>query len=76
MEFKNESTNTFSDISSEEFRTYIFIGGEITIQNPTHLSVSKNGHRLFDAQGICHYVPTGWIHLKWKVKEGQPHFVK
>lgn len=75
--FVNESNNTFSDISSEEFRSYVFPGGEVvTISKPVQLSISPGGHRLFDESGISHYVPKGWVHLKWKAKDGQPNFVK
>jgi len=77
MTFNNQSSNVFVDISSEQFRTYRFANGEeVTIKEPLQLSVSTSGHRLFDNDGVSHYVPKGWIHLKWKVKEGQPHFVK
>jgi len=77
MTFNNQSSNAFVDISSEQFRTYRFPSGdEVTIESPTHLSVSTSGHRLFDASGVSHYVPKGWIHLKWKAKDGSPHFVK
>jgi len=74
--FKNESDNKFVDISSEEFRKYDFDNNSVTIDQPLWLSVSSGGHRIFDAQGISHYVPKGWIHLSWKAKEGYPHFVK
>lgn len=75
--FNNQSANKFVDISSEEFRTYVFSNGsEVTIQAPLQLSVNAGGHRLFDAEGVSHYIPKGWIHLKWKAKAGQPHFVK
>lgn len=91
MEFRNQSDKQFTDISSEEYRTYrfalvqpVFVDKEVgwittndvTINQPLQLSVSENGHRIFDASGSCHYIPSGWIHLEWKVKEGQPHFVK
>ena len=77
VDFRNESTNKFVDNSSEEFRRYDFSGDAfVLIKEPLHLSVSAGGHRILDAQGICHYIPKGWIHLWWKVKEGQPHFVK
>jgi len=77
MEFKNASDNKFIDISSEKFRTYVFPGGdEVTIKNPLQLSFSAAGHRLFDGEGVSHYIPKGWIHLKWEVKSGQPNFVK
>ncbi len=81
MELINQSPNNFVDISSEAFRTYTFPGTngdvfDISVINPTHLSVSASGHRLFDESGLSHYIPKGWIHLRWKAKEGKPHFVK
>ena len=75
--FKNSSNNVFVNIGSEVSRTYLFPGGdEVTINDPLFLSVSAGGHRLFDADGNSHYVPKGWIHLKWKARDGQPNFVK
>lgn len=78
MEFKNESENTFTDISSESYRIYEYPDGfKITVTNPLKLHVSKSGgHRLFDEQGISHYISPGWRHLSWQAKEGQPNFVK
>lgn len=76
IEFKNESNNTFVDISSEEYRTYDFGNTTVTIKEPLRLAVSNNGHRIFDANGVSHYIPKGWIHLAWKAKTGEPHFVK
>ncbi|WP_448664583.1 hypothetical protein ACG3SL_07870 [Sphingomonas sp. CJ20] len=77
-EFKNATDLEFADISSEEWREYQFLGGEkIRISAPLKLNVSESrGHRIFDANGISHYIPPGWIHLKWKVKNGAPNFVK
>jgi hypothetical protein len=76
--FINESENEFTDISSEASRTYNFgQKGFVKITNPLKLSVSSSGgHRIFDAQGRCHYIPSGWIHLAWTAKSGQPNFVK
>lgn len=77
MQLINQSNNEFIDISTEENRVYEFPGGDsILISKPLHLSVSPSGHRILDSDGISHYIPKGWIHLKWKAKEGQPHFVK
>ena len=77
MEFKNESGLAFTDISSEEYREYNFgEKGTIRIDNPLRLNTSKNGHRIFDAQNVSHYIPIGWIHLYWKVKDGQANFVR
>jgi hypothetical protein len=77
MEMINKSDKQFSDISSEEFRQYDFPGGEtVKIVAPLALSVSDNGHRVFDASGVSHYVPMGWLHLQWKAKDGEPNFVR
>lgn len=76
--FRNESDNDFSDISSEAVRTYNFgQKGFVKITNPLYLSVSPSGgHRIFSQDGQSHYVPSGWIHLSWTAREGEPHFVK
>lgn len=77
MEFRNESGKEFTDISSEAWRSYRTPAGELFITEPLQLSVSDNGHRVFDASGHSHYIDTrqGFI-LIWKAKDGQPHFVK
>lgn len=75
MEFRNETSLTFNDISAEKWRKYRFPDDTvIKIKEPIKLNVSQNGHRIFDASGHSHYIPMGWIHLEWKVKEGKPHF--
>jgi len=79
QEFRNVSDLEFKNIDDEEFRSYTFVKeGKIyfvTIGHPLKLHVSASGgHRIFDADGVCHYIPSGWIHLKWKAKEGEDHF--
>lgn len=76
--FKNESDLEFADISSEIWREYRFLNGEtVRIDGPLKLNVSASGgHRIFDAAGVSHYIPVGWIHLMWKPREGAPNFVK
>jgi hypothetical protein len=70
------SEMTFNDISSEEFREYDFGSDNVVrIDNPKQLNVSASGgHRILDGSGISHYVPSGWIHLHWKARDGQPPF--
>ena len=77
-EFKNATNLEFADISSEQWREYQFLGGDvIRIDSPLKLNVSESGgHRIFDAEGVSHYIPAGWIHLKWTAKDGAPTFVK
>lgn len=79
-DFKNESGKDFTDISSEEWRCYDFLSGAtIKIEQPLRLHVSDGGHRVFDAQGVSHYIrlpkDAPW-HLSWAVKDGAPNFVK
>jgi hypothetical protein len=75
-DFKNDSGLEFLDISSEEWREYVFETKTIRIHAPQQLHVSKNGHRLFDDAGVSHYVPNGWVHLHWRARDGKPNFVK
>jgi hypothetical protein len=75
-QFENRSGLEFADISSEEWREYTFASGAtLHIEQPLQLHVSENGHRIYDGAGVSHYVPVGWIHLKWKAKDGSPNFV-
>jgi len=63
------------DISSEVYRLYRFPKGEsVMIKKPAILIVSDNGHRVVDKEGYSHYIPYGWIHLKFKVEKDEPHF--
>lgn len=74
--FENESDREFIDISSEEWREYLFENGAtVRIEHPLKLNVTDEGHRIFDASGISHFIPLGWLHLKWKAKDGSPNFV-
>ena len=77
--FINNTDMVFDNISSEKFRQYNFPdGGRYVIENPLLLNVSKSGgHRVFDAQGLSHYVhpKEGWS-IVWKARRKQPNFVK
>lgn len=74
--FRNKSGLKFKNIESEAYRTYVFKDVEVRIDYPIALNVSRSGgHRVVDANGVSHYVPSGWFHLKWEVFEDQPHFV-
>jgi len=65
----------WNDIANEHFREYDFgTSGKVLIKEPRFLNVSSSGgHRVLDANGESHYIPPGWIHLRWC---GTPHFVK
>ena len=77
-DFRNDTKHKFDNISSEVYREYEFFDTTIRIDNPVALNVnfSSGGHRVWDAQGVSHYIPGGWKHLKWEVNDDEPHFVK
>lgn len=70
------ATLSFSDLSDEQYRVYVWPSGwKVTLRNPMKLNVSASGgHRVYTSDGISHYIPSGWNHLYWKVKENCPHF--
>jgi len=77
--FINETKLDFKDISSEKEREYIRFDKNLIIDGePLYLNVSESGgHRLYTSTKWCYYVQPreGWA-IRWKVKEGQPSFVK
>jgi len=77
-DFRNGTTHNFEDISSEMYREYVFPDCTIKIEDPVALNVnySSGGHRVFDATGVSHYIPSGWRELKWQADPDKPHFVK
>lgn len=77
-DFRNGTPHKFDDISSETYREYEFENTTVRIDNPVALNVnySSGGHRVWDAQGKSHYIPSGWVHLNWEVDNDKPHFVR
>jgi len=74
-DFKNHSSGlTFIDISSEKERNYFFGEYGVVIYRPLLLNIGGSGHRIWDDQGVSHFIPNGWIHLFWTVKPGEPNF--
>lgn len=79
---------TFSDLTDEAWREYTFpSGAKVRIENPVGLHVTKkpggDTHRIiqrvqeagsFTFVERSHYIPAGWIHLEWQVKDGKPPF--
>ena len=66
----------FKDVSDELYRIYEWPDGKIVkVKDPVSLNVSKSGgHRVLDKAGMSHYIPSGWVHLYWKVKPGKEPF--
>ncbi len=67
----------FKDISNEMYREYDFGGGCIyRIEHPHWLHVKRqtetqHSHRILDKAGVSHYIPSGWIGLRWSSPTGQ-----
>jgi hypothetical protein len=77
IELRNESHRTFTDISSEEVRSYLLATGQkMDILRPQWLSISSTGHHYIVAlSGDVFCVAPGWMALSWLPIEGAPHFV-
>lgn len=66
----------FYDIAElEEWREYVFSDNNVyRIEKPVKLHVKRhdNGdsHRVIDAAGIRHYVPAGWIAMRFSGQWG------
>lgn len=76
----NHTNYEFTDISSEEWREYVYIdGGKVArfrIDKPAWLHVSESsGHRVYNEEGFSFYLNSSFVAIKWKTKEGQPNFV-
>lgn len=67
----NNKELEFKYIKHEIYREYTFPGGDkIKIKNPTAINVSTSGgHRVQDATGMAHYIPSSWIHLCWETND-------
>ena len=68
------------DISTEEFREYLFRNGQtIRINQPLQLKVGETvegrvggpAHYVTTPDGIAHHISAGWLHLCWKTKPGK-----
>ena len=77
------STSIWRDISTEEYREYVFRDNRvIRINNPTQYQVGDYAegliggptHYITAANGMGHNIPAGWLHLSWKTKAGKEIF--
>lgn len=74
-QFSHDTDFEFKDISSEEYREYVFPHGTVRINSPLKLAITpRNSHRVFDMDGVSHIIPAGWLELRWQVKPGSPNF--
>jgi hypothetical protein len=77
------SASAWRDISTEEYREYVFRNDRIIrINNPVQVQVGNctegfiggPTHYITAADGIGHHIPAGWLHLSWKTRAGQEIF--
>lgn len=67
----------WTDISNETYRIYCFANGVYQIDDPLWLYVSNSGgHRIFDKEGMSHYILPTWLGLQWATKPDKQKFVK
>jgi len=69
----------WSDISTEEYREYLFRNGQIIrVNHPLQLQLGSTiegrvggpSHVITARDGMGHYIPAGWLLLSWKAKPG------
>jgi hypothetical protein len=76
-DIKDTANIDWINISGELYRIYEFKDKNVTVNDPIALNVSKGGgHRVINADGESFYIPSGWYCIRWKAREGVPHFVK
>jgi len=65
----------FKSIEDEQYREYVWPDGTIVRVEGVALNVSASGgHRIKGADGMAHYIPAGWVHLRWMPKSGTEMF--
>lgn len=75
----NNTNATFTSLN-DDWREYDIVKDgvlhTIRIEKPRFLNINPRhfAHRVLDAQGVAHYIPCGFIALRWKVADGTPHF--
>lgn len=78
--FINPDQYDWKEISAEGWREYTFPGGHTyRIEGPKLLAVKYtagrgDSHRIVCMDGTCHYVPSGWIGIKWTGRDGNPTY--
>ena len=65
----------FKSIEDEAYREYVWADGTVVRVEGVALNVSASGgHRIKGADGLAHYIPSGWVHLRWQAKPGREMF--
>lgn len=65
------SLNQQSLTGIEEWREYVYADGfTYRVDTPAALFVKNkpegDSHRVVDASGVTHYIPSGWRILRWR----------
>ena len=64
----------FVDVSSNLWREYVYATGVVRIERPEWLHVKAqtdtlHSHRVIDSEGISHYLPSGFLEVRWESSE-------
>ena len=64
------------DISTEQYREYVYPDGIYKIVTPVELHITEKGtHRIVDAAGVTHRPSPGYLAIRWLPNSGAPAFV-
>lgn len=72
----------WNDISGEAYRVYVFPNGEYRVDNPRQVKIKRkpegDSHRVIsrDENNVptSHYVPAGWLGIRWEGIDGAKEF--
>lgn len=71
-----EKDITGIDISSEQFREYVYGDGRIfRVERPSMLFIVGGTHRVVDVYGVTHRPERSYAGIRWQARPGQPVFV-
>lgn len=75
-EFSHTTDLTFKDLTTEEYREYMYNnGGVLRVVKPWKLAISRSGnHRVATQDGFSYIIVPGWIAIRVKKKVGTPAF--
>jgi hypothetical protein len=61
-------------LKSETYREYVYKDGTVRVEWPVALYIRESGaHCVFDDKGVTHYIPAGWLSLRWKAGSSSNH---
>ena len=82
MKLKEIEMETWMSTDNETFREYVFPNGTYRIDKPLKVLVRRkpegDSHRVVslnnNGEPISHYVPAGWLAIRWEGVDGTEAF--